>query len=271
MYQSVVIVFAIALLYGTPMAQTPPPAASGAPPEAQSSTTEQPAAPTTSAPATAGTAPANAAPKIAPGSVLPVELTKGINAKKAKKGDEVVAKVTQDLRNTQGVLILPKDTKVVGHVTEAQAHSKEQQQSELAIAFDHAVLKNGETMQMPMSIQAIIAPPNRNPANSASSYPSSSSPPETGGTSASSGGRPGMTGSSSTPAPAPQDPSSAPSGTPAPAQARPQITGDTQGVVGIADLKLSPAPDATQGSLVSSEKNTVKLDDGTFLLLRVQP
>jgi len=33
----------------------------------------------------------------------------------------------------------------------------------VAIAFDHAVMKNGEQMQMPMSIQAIIAAPNRNP------------------------------------------------------------------------------------------------------------
>jgi len=77
-----------------------------------------------------------------------------------------------------------------------------------------------------------------------------------------------MAGSSPAPAPAPQAPSSVPSATPT--QAQPQITGDTQGVVGIADLKLSAAPDATQGSLVTSEKNNVKLDDGTFLLLRVQ-
>jgi hypothetical protein len=39
--------------------------------------------------------------------------------------------------------------------------------------------------------------------------------------------------------------------------------------VGIENLKLSAAPDATQGSVVSSEKGNVKLDDGTFLLLRV--
>src|ERR1700733_8966214 len=219
MRRSILIVFAIGLMCATLLAQTPQPPTSGSMPSEQQGSTAQPAAPAATA-RNAASAPAGAASKIAPGSVLPVELTKGINAKKAKKGDEVVAKVIQDLRNPQGTLIIPKDTRVVGHVTEAQAHSKEQQQSELAIAFDHAVLKNGETMQMPMSIQAIIAPPNRNPANSASSYPSSSSPPETGGTSASSGGRPGMTGSSSTPAPAPQDPSSAPSGTPAPAQAR---------------------------------------------------
>ena len=47
------------------------------------------------------------------------------------------------------------------------------------------------------------------------------------------------------------------------------ITGNTQGVVGIPNLKLSTEPNPTQGSLLSSEKNNVKLDSGTVLLLRV--
>jgi hypothetical protein len=62
---------------------------------------------------------------------------------------------------------------------------------------------------------------------------------------------------------------SAPAGADTGTQAQQPITGDTKGVVGIANLKLSTAPDPTQGSVVSSEKNNVKLDDGTFLLLRV--
>lgn len=259
--------FAVPLMSATLLAQTPPSATSGAMPPVPQGSTGQPAA--SSAPNATSTS-ASAASRIAPGSVLPVELTKGINAKKAKTGDEVVAKVTEDLRNTQGTLILPKDTKVVGHVTQAQAHSKEQKESELAIAFDRAVLKNGETMQMPMSIQAIIAPPNRNPANSASNNPSNSPTPETGASPTASGGRPGMAGTPPSSEPVAQTQSGAPADKSAQKQGPPQITGDTQGVVGIADLKLSAAPDATQGSLVTSEKNNVKLDDGTFLLLRVQ-
>ena len=35
------------------------------------------------------------------------------------------------------------------------------------------------------------------------------------------------------------------------------------------NLKLSDAANATEGSLVSSEKNNVKLESGTLLLLRV--
>ena len=99
--------------------------------------------------------------RIAPGSVIPVQLTKTIDAKKAKQGDQVVAKVTMDMKTNTGEVLVPKDTKVIGHVTEAQARSKEQKESQLAIAFDRAVLKDGE-MNLPMSIQAVIAPPSNN-------------------------------------------------------------------------------------------------------------
>ena len=100
--------------------------------------------------------------------MIPVQLTQTIDAKKAKPGDEVVAKVTMDLKTNSGEVIVPKDTKVVGHVTEAQARSKEQKESQVGIAFDRAVLKDGE-VSLPMSIQAVIAPPS-NDANSSGSY-----------------------------------------------------------------------------------------------------
>jgi hypothetical protein len=252
----------------TPSAE--PSASPSTPTEPQTSpSAEPPAAPSAPAQATPASASANQAPRIAPGSVIPARLTKGINAKKAKKGDEVVATVTQDLRNNAGTVLVPKDTKIVGHVTEAQASSKQQKESQVAIAFDRAVPKSGEPMQMPMSIQAIIAPPNPNQA-SANAQPSSGYPgSETGGVPPSSSGRQGQGSMGGGTPPAPQTSGNAPSGAPAGAQAQPQITGNTQGVVGIENLKLSAAPDATQGSVVSSEKGNVKLDDGTFLLLRV--
>jgi hypothetical protein len=264
--------FTTALLCGSLLAQsTQSPSTQSAPEQPQQiPTTEQPAAPsqpTQAAPAQA--TPATGAPRIAPGSVIPARLSKSVDAKKAKKGDEVVATVTQDMKNNAGTVLVPKDTKIIGHVTEAQARSKEQKESELAIVFDRAVPKNGEPMQMPMSIQAIIAPPSSNPASA--QQPSSNAGAETGGTPAYGGGRSGaMGGGATAQAPsAPQASDSAPSQGPAGSQAQPQITGNTQGVVGIENLKLSAAPDATQGSVVSSEKKNVKLDDGTFLLLRV--
>src|SRR5258708_256546 len=103
--------------------------------------------------------------RIAPGSVIPVQLTKSVDAKKAKSGDEVQAKVTQDLKAGNGELIVPKDTKVIGHVTDAQARTKDQKESQVGIAFDHAVMKDGRDVSLPMSIQAIIDPAALNSSN----------------------------------------------------------------------------------------------------------
>lgn len=204
--------------------------------------------------------------RLAPGSVIPVQLTKTVDAKKAKTGDEVEAKVTSDLKSQSGEVIVPKDTKVVGRVTEAQARSKDQKESEVGIAFDHAVLKDGSLAPLPMSIQAVIAPPNRNPDNAVSGAP--------GGTRASAGpGVPGRAGNPSgsmagpPPTPGenlPGDQSSANGG-----NGNPNITAQTRGVVGLADYSLSTPANATQGSVVSSEKGNVKLENGTLMLLRV--
>jgi hypothetical protein len=207
--------------------------------------------------------------RIAPGSVIPVQLTKTIDAKKVKTGDEVDAKVTQDMKTQGGEVLMPKDTKIVGHVTEAQARSKDQKESQLGITFDRALLKEGGDVSMPASIQAVIVPPSQNPDNAnAGGGGMPSQAPGGGSSSAAPGGRSGMAGAPQ------QQPSSSPTGAEQPNtstgnNARPQITASTQGVIGISNYKLSTPGDVTQGSVVSSEKGNVKLESGTLLLLRV--
>jgi hypothetical protein len=268
-------IFTAVLLCGISLAQdaTPPPSAS----PQQSPTTQAPSDEQAAKPADSGqqqtahstekNAPdATAIKRLAPGSVIPVTLTKSIDAKKIKTGDEVVAKVTQDMKNNTGEVIVAKDTKVLGHVTEAQPRSKEQNESQVGIAFDRAVMKNGSEMQMPMSIQAIIGAQNNNPSAGAGQPPEESPAGKTAGSS--SGQAPGLRGSS-----APASPSTG-GGYPPEAQsgnaARPPITAETKGVVGISNLKLEDAgAPSTQGSVVTSDKNNVKLDSGTLLLLRV--
>lgn len=213
--------------------------------------------------------------RISPGSVIPVKLTKTIDAKKAKTGDAVEAKVTQDMKTQSGEVLVPKDTQIVGHITEAQARSKEQKESELGIAFDHAVVKDKGDVPLPMSIQAIVAPPSLNANNNAGAEAPSSpdESPSPGMSQANPGGgaRGSAMGGAENQSQAPMPPPS--SGTQSGAQtgARPAITGQTQGVVGNANWKLSAATNSNQGSLVSSEKENVKLESGTFMLLRVNP
>ena len=265
-----------ALVGGTVFAQSPSstdPSATPGQPQVPAATQSQPQPPTSSQPAsptTAATAPGGT--RIAPGSVIPVQLTKTIDAKRAKPGDEVVAKVTMDLKTNSGEIIVPKDAKVTGHVTEAQARSKDQKESQVGIAFDHAALKDGD-VALPMSIQAVIAPPNnenngggadQGPAAGGGSAPSSSMGAGRTGTMAGAGQT-----QPSTPAP-----NAVPTtGTDAQQQgsARPPINGNTQGVVGFSNLKLEAGQNAAQGSVLSSEKNNVKVESGTMLLLKVNP
>jgi hypothetical protein len=264
---------AAAVLWGISLAQQATPATptnSTAPQGQQSSSTTKSTA--ASQPASV---PASGATRIAPGSVIPVQLTKSVDAKKVKTGDEVDAKVTQDLKADNGEVIVPKDTKVIGHVTEAQARTKDQKESQVGIAFDHAVMKNGGDVPLPMSIQAIIAPSNlNNDNNNNRGGDQPVSEPNVGrGTPSYGAGRssgPGAGSSPQTPSyPTSSDdrPSSGQSGT----NAHQPITANTQGVVGMSDLKLSTGANASQGSLVSSEKSNVKLESGTLMLLRVNP
>ncbi len=273
------IVSGVLLLGGAAAQSTPTPSTPA--PEPQTSTPEQTPAPqTTPAPSpqspqasTSQTGPASAAtepPKrIAAGSVLPVSLTKTIDVKKAKTGDEVVAKVTQDMKNNQGDVIVAKDTKVVGHVTEAQARSKEQKESQVGIAFDRAVAKDGSQMQMPMSIQAIIG--SQNEQNSTGGGNGAGTSPAATGSNAPAARTGGMGGSAPNQTPSPSGGNDTTSGAnQGAANPRPQITAQTEGVIGISDLKLTSAASAAeQGSVVSSEKNNVKLESGTVMLLKV--
>ncbi len=238
---------------------------------------EQPGQPTENRPATAPTrnnqVPATNPLKIAPGSVIPVQLAKTVDAKKAKTGDEVVATVTQDMKTNSGEVLVPKDTKVIGHVTEAQARNKQQKQSELGIAFDHAVVK-GDQMPLPMSIQAVIAPQNNSPENGGASPAPESAPSAGSAPGGTSGGHQGSMGGGSAPQSGQQNyPQGSASQTQAQTNARPPITAKTEGVLGMSDVKLETAaqnpPNSTQGSVLSSEKNNVKIEKGTMMLLRV--
>jgi hypothetical protein len=249
-----VIVGCVLCLFCIAQDATPvPPAPTTAPPNAAASTSTQPT-------------------RIAPGSVIPVQLTKSVDAKKAKSGDQVEVKVTQDMKTQSGQILMPKDTKIVGHVTEAQGRSKEQKESELGITFDHAVLKEGGDVPLPASIQAVIALPSQNPDNAGSGSGGGAPAPSQGGGNSpnTAGSRPGMSGGGSSPqapsSPTGGDQSSASAGN---GSSTPQITSKTEGVVGISNYKLSTPGDVTHGSVVSSEKSNVKLESGTLMLLRV--
>ena len=213
--------------------------------------------------------------QIPPGTVISAVLTKGIEVKKAKTGDEVVAKVQNDIKNKAGEVLVPKDTRLVGKVTEAQPRSKEQKESRLGLVFDHALLKDGTQVPLSMSLQAIadLQEAGAQGGNDSSyQQPGGYSGGGTGGGGGGMGGggmHGGYGGGTMERQPAAAPPAgSGDTGGPPRAGSQRTITPQTQGVIGIPDTQLSQAS-GSNGSLVTSDKSNVRLGSGTVLLLRV--
>ena len=77
------------------------------------------------------------------GSILYAELTKTVDAKKAKVGDPVSAVLVADVL-AHGKIVVRHNSKLLGHVTEVQLHTKETPESRLGIVFDKAITKGGD-------------------------------------------------------------------------------------------------------------------------------
>jgi hypothetical protein len=225
------------------------------------------------------------------GTTLQAELTKSIDAKKAKQGDEVTAKLTEDVKSS-GRVVLHKGTKLVGHVTEAQAKSKESGESKLGIAFDKAVLKGGEEMAFTGVIQALAPPVQGSLAATANDAGSVGTGMGSGSGTAMGGGRGAgglaplggggavnstlgtatntvnnTAGSVSNTATGAVNGSVNQAGGVA---ANGAISSATRGVVGMQGVALNTATAGNaQGSVISSAGRNVKLDTGTQMILQV--
>jgi hypothetical protein len=77
-----------------------------------------------------------------------------LDAKTAKVGETVVLKTTGQVTTADGTVI-PKGTRLIGHVTEAQAHDSAHADSQLGIAFDRAELKNGRSLSIHSTIESV--------------------------------------------------------------------------------------------------------------------
>jgi hypothetical protein len=93
--------------------------------------------------ASAFQAPAQPPVHLENGSILYAELEKTVDAKKAKVGDAVKAVLTADVL-AHGKIVARRDSKLLGHVTEVQLHTKETPESRLGIVFDTVITKGGD-------------------------------------------------------------------------------------------------------------------------------
>ena len=84
-------------------------------------------------------------------------LNKGLDAKKAKQGDPVTAKLLDDTKmpNSHD---LPKNTILLGHVDTVQP-SVNKGDSSIQVTFDHAQLKDGQQLPIKVTIMRISPAP----------------------------------------------------------------------------------------------------------------
>ncbi|MGZ4866751.1 MAG: hypothetical protein ACXV7C_05980 [Candidatus Angelobacter sp.] len=92
------------------------------------------------------------------GTVVVVELLKAVDAKKSSVGDQIECVVRQDLL-FKGKIIIPRDSRVTGHITEAIGYTKEHS-SRLGMLFEKVVLKDKTELpfQYPAVIEAVASP-----------------------------------------------------------------------------------------------------------------
>ena len=223
---------------------------------------------------------------LAAGSTISAVLSKPVDARKNKDGDPVVAKTTQNVKSS-GETIIPKGSRLLGHVTQAHPRAKGESDSELGIIFDQAVLKNGQQVALHTVIQAIGSSQSAASSNGTDamadvgSAAQISRPTAAGNNSGgnSGGGLLGGVGSTvgavanttgNLAGSAAGSVNNTVGGTVNAAGAAGNLTSSSGGVFGLSGLTLnSVASNATQGSIISSTGHNVHLDSGTQLILRV--
>jgi hypothetical protein len=222
---------------------------------------------------------------LASGSPIDAALTKSLDSKKAKKGDPIRARITEDAKEESGNTVIPKGAKLEGHVTQSSSREKGDSYSTLGILFDKAVLKDGQEVPLNVQIQAIALSQDATTAP-ASSGMSGTSPMGGGSPQAAGPGRSASSGgmqSNGTPAAmanttnpnvaANTDTNNAVAGTGAVGglNASGQLKPGSRGVFGLQGIGLATASEGTpQAVVVTSTDKNVHLDSGTQLLLVTQ-
>jgi hypothetical protein len=238
---------------------------------------------------------------LSPGTFLIAEFNGGLNAGKLKPGDKVKATLTADLL-VHGKIIAPEESRLMGHVTEARPQTSSEPESRLGIVFDKLLLSHHKELHF-VAMVYLLEPPSNRPSRV--DRPSQMLPPSLMGAGSSQNNSPGpvsrgntgavnrgTTTTTTTPASAigsmttgtsPIVVTSTPGGiagdknVPAklpetqsasnpPASA---AKGIKPGVYHIKNIALGPRDAKTPGFVIVSKQSTVKLEDGTQVVLMV--
>jgi hypothetical protein len=186
-----------------------------------------------------------------------VTLQKPLDSRKNKIGDQVIAKNVDSLKSG-GQDVVPKGSKVLGHITTVKSHTKAEPGSALGIVFDHAILKDGREVSLRFTIQAVA------PGQEAG-IPTTSMTPATA---AGSGGVFGPVTGPLTAGSASDPNAGTPGRVTSPESPRGELTPTCRGVLRMEGLALAPE-EPSLGSVIVSRNRNIQLDIGTQMMLRV--
>src|SRR5712671_3924983 len=225
---------------------------------------------------------------LASGTAFNAALSSPIDSKKCKPGDAVNAHTTEAVKS-EGKTVIPKGSKLVGHVTQASARTKGESESALGIVFDKAILKNGQEIPLSAGIQALASAQSGVSAAGSDMDAMGASGAGSGmaggrggvgGVTSAAGGAVGAVtntaanvggvagGAMNTAANAGGSVAGASKGAVGGLNAAGQLATNSQGVFGLSGLNLNAAAsNATQGSVITSAGKNVHLDSGTRMLL----
>ena len=201
---------------------------------------------------------------------LPATLSKSLDSKKLKDGDPVVAQTTVPVQAQDGT-VLPAGSKILGHVTQAQARSKGDAQSSLAITFDKVESKKGQAIPINGKLQA-LAPgvPSYGGPGSPPGFPGPNTGPAGGGAPTLGSGYPqgGTLGGhpigSGTTAPTPAGQTPDDTNNPNPGANRSVLNSESKGAIGFHNL------DMDANSVLTTTGKELKLDSGTQMIIRAE-
>ena len=234
---------------------------------------------------------------LADGTAMNAALTSPVDAKKNKPGDPVHAKTTQATKSN-GQVVIPKGSKLEGHVTDAKARGKDQSESSLGVVFDKAILKNGQEVPLNVAVQALasaqavasetspVADDSLAMGGAAAGNARTSGGGALGGVGSAAGGAVGAAGHATGTVGAvgntagnvggaaggavgsTTNVAGATRGAVGGLNSAGQLTSNSQGVFGLSGMTLQSVTSSnTQGSLITSTTRNVHLDSGTQLLL----
>jgi hypothetical protein len=204
----------------------------------------------------------------------------------------LVTAQTTEAAKSEGKAVIPKGSKLIGHVTQASARANGEGQSALGIVFDKAILKNGEEVPLNVAIQA-LASAQSGASAAGSDFDTFGNVGASGAGSGSGGGRGALGGVTSaaggaagtvtntagsvggaaggavnSTTNAAGNVAGASKGAIGGLNGAGQLTSNSQGVFGLNGLNLNAAAsNSTEGSVISSAGKNVHLDSGTRMLL----